>query len=92
MWQKLSIRTQLILLMAILLIVIELSTLVLVSWFDHQERRGIAIAQAHALGRSLNNDLLKTLLSPTADVYSDISFRITGFESVDALILFNRIS
>ena len=90
MWQKLSIRNQLIALIAVLLIVIELGTLALVTWFDQQERRTIAVEQANTLGRSLNNDLLKALLSPSADIYSDIVFRITGFKSVDALVLFNK--
>ncbi len=90
MWQKFSIRTQLIVLMTLLLVIVELSTLFLVNWFDQQERRTIAIEQAQTLGRSLNNDLLKALLSPDADVYSDISFRISGFKSVDALILFDE--
>ncbi|NOQ79351.1 MAG: EAL domain-containing protein [Gammaproteobacteria bacterium] len=90
MWQKLSISTQLIALMAVLLIIVELSTLAIVSWFDHQERRTIAVEQAQTLGRSLNNDLLKALLSPDADVFSDISFRISGFKSVDALVLFDE--
>ncbi len=90
MWQRLSIRTQLIALMAVLLIFVEISTLALVSWFDHQERRTIAVEQAQTLGRSLNNDLLKALLSPDADIYSDISFRISGFKSVDALVLFDE--
>ena len=90
MWQKLSIRNQLIALIAILLIFVELSTLALVTWFDHQERRTIAVEQATTLGRSLNNDLLKALISPEADIYSDIAFRISGFKSVDALVLFNE--
>ncbi len=90
MWQKLSIRTQLIALLAVLLIIVEISTLALVSWFDHQERRTLAVQQAQTLGRSLNNDLLKALLSSDADLYRDISFRISGFQSVDALILFDQ--
>ena len=76
--------------MAVLLIIVEISTLAFVSWFDHQERRTIAVEQAQTLGRSLNNDLLKALLTPDADVFSDISFRISGFKSVDALVLFDE--
>ncbi|WP_198263948.1 putative bifunctional diguanylate cyclase/phosphodiesterase [sulfur-oxidizing endosymbiont of Gigantopelta aegis] len=90
MWQKFSIRSQLIILIAILLIVIELGIFLLLTWFDHQERRSIAVAQASTLGRSLNNDLLKALLSPEADIYADIAFRISGFKSVDALVLFDQ--
>jgi diguanylate cyclase (GGDEF)-like protein len=90
MWQKLSIKNQLMILMAVLLTIVEISTLSLVSWFDKQERRTIAMDQAHTLGRSLNNDLLKALLSPRADAFSDITFRIDGFKSVDTLVLYDE--
>jgi len=87
MWQRLSIRTQLTLLMVLLLTVVELATLSLVNWFDTKERQSLAIEQASTLERSLNNDLLKALLNTNADTLSDISFRIEGFKSVDALQL-----
>ncbi len=89
-WKKLSIRTQLIVLMSLLLIIVELTTLLLVTYFDHQERRNIAIEQAETLGRSMNNDLLRALVLPGADTFSDISFRLSGFTSVDALVLYNE--
>ena len=89
-WLKLSIRTQLAVLIAILLIIVELGTLGLVNWFDQKERRTIAIEQAKTLTRSLNNDLLKAILSPSADSYADIAFRISGFMSVDTLILIDK--
>ena len=76
--------------MATLLTIVEIGTLTLVNWFDQRERHTIAIEQAQTLGRSLNNDLLHALLSPGADSYSDIAFRITGFKSVDALLIFNE--
>ena len=38
----------------------------------------------------MNNDLLKVLLNSNVDVLSDISFRIEGFKSVDALQLENN--
>lgn len=90
MWKRLSIRTQLTVLMVILLTIVELGTLSLVSWFDSKERQKIAIEQANTLERSLNNDLLKALISTNADILSDISFRIQGFKSVDALQLYNK--
>ncbi len=89
-WQKLSIRTQLIILMVILLSAVGAGTLLLVSRFDIKERRVLAIEQASALGRSINNDLLKALINTRADTLSDISFRIEGFKSVDALQLYNN--
>jgi len=87
MWKHLSIRTQLTLLMVLLLTFIEIATLSLVNWFDIKERQTLAVEQAMTLGQSLNNDLLKALLNTDADTLSDISFRIEGFKSVDALKL-----
>lgn len=90
MWQRLSIRTQLTLLMLALITLIEIATLGLVIWFDTKERQSLAIEQATTLGHSLNNDLLKVLLNANVDALSDISFRIEGFKSVDALQLENN--
>jgi len=90
MWKRLSIRSQLTLLMLFLLTIVEIATLSLVSWFDVKERQSLAIEQAHTLSRSLNNDLLKALLNNKADVLTDISFRIDGFTSVDALQLYDK--
>jgi len=90
MWRRLSIRTQLMLLMFVLLTFIGGGTLGLVNWFDIKERQTIAIEQADTLGRSLNNDLLGALINTNADGLSDINFRIEGFKSVDAIQLFNH--
>ncbi len=90
MWQRLSIRSQLTLLMVLLLTFIEIATLTLVNWFDIKDRQTLAIEQATTLGQSLNNDLLKALLNSNVDTLSDISFRIEGFKSVDALQLDNN--
>ncbi|MFK5914657.1 MAG: EAL domain-containing protein [Woeseiaceae bacterium] len=89
MWQRLSIRTQLILMMSGLLSIVGLGTLGLVNWFDIKERQSLAIEQADTLGRSLNNDLLNALINTNADTLSNISLRIEGFKSVDALQLYN---
>lgn len=86
-WGKLSIRTQLILLMAALLGGVGIATLGLVNWFDIKERQTIAIEQAQTLGRSLNNDLLNAVVNPEADTFADLTFRVSGFTSVDALVL-----
>jgi len=90
MWQKLSIRSQLTLLMLLLLTIVEIATLSLINWLDIKERQTLSIEQAQTLSRSLNNDLLKALLNNRADILSDISFRIEGFKSVDALQVYNQ--
>lgn len=89
MWQKLSIRAQLMLLMIVLLSSIQLTTVFLINWFDRQERQIIASEQAQTLARSLNNDFLKTILSPTTDNFADLSFRISAYLPVDAVRITN---
>lgn len=89
MWHKLSIRSQLILILALLLSFIEIVTLGFAYWSDIKERRSLAIEQANTLNRALNQDMLKALLNPQAVIYSDLSFRLSGFDSVSALALLN---
>ena len=90
MWKKLSIRAQLTTLLIILLIVTQAATLGLSYWFDSNERRLMSVEEAETLARALNQDLLKAVLTQQADVYSDISFRLTGFHTLDALALKNK--
>jgi signal transduction histidine kinase/CheY-like chemotaxis protein/HPt (histidine-containing phosphotransfer) domain-containing protein len=90
MWNKLSIRAQLLILLALLLSIVQISSLGLAYWFDIKERKSLALEQAETLGRALNHDLLRALLNAQADVYSDISFRLSGFHSVEALAVMNR--
>ena len=73
MWHKLSIRAQLLILLALLLSIVQISSLGLAYWFDIKERKSLALEQAETLGRALNHDLLKALLNPQADVFSDIA-------------------
>ena len=86
-WQSLSIRVQLTLLLGILLIIVQLGSLWVTYWFDIKERKTLAVEQAETLGRALNHDLLKAILNPQAAIYADISFRLTGFHSVNSLSL-----
>ncbi|MFK5984939.1 MAG: EAL domain-containing protein [Pseudomonadota bacterium] len=89
-WNRLSIRTQLIILIVLLLSFIQLGTLSLVFWFDKQARQTIATEQSQTLLHSLNHDLLKALLNSDTDTYADISFRISGFKSVKSLVVLNN--
>lgn len=90
MWQKLSIRAQLTTLLVIFLTAIQAGTLATAYWFDRKERQSMSLEQAGTLGRALNQDLLKAILLPQADTYADISFRLTGFTSVDAVVVKNN--
>jgi diguanylate cyclase (GGDEF)-like protein len=89
MWQRLTIRAQLVLLIIGLVSAIQLTTLLLINWFDRQERQTIALEQAQTLAKSLNNDFLKTILSPTTDNFAELSFRIAAYIPVDAVRISN---
>lgn len=89
MWHKISIRTQLVILLSLLLTAVQVGTFGLAYWFDIKERKSLAIEQTETLSRTLNHDLLKALLSQNAAAYSDISFRLSAFEPVSALALLN---
>ena len=82
MWHKLSIRWQLIILLSLVLSVVGAVTLGLTYWFDIKERKPLALEQVDTLSRALQHDLVKALVNPQADVYSDISFRLSGFETL----------
>lgn len=90
MWHKVSIRTQLVIIMTLLVTLIQIATLVSVNQIDTQEREAFAIEQAENLTRSLNNDLLKLVLNPVASTFSDINFRVSGFDDVANLIVLNE--
>ena len=89
-WKKLSIRLQLMILLVALLSVIELGTLYLVHWFDAKERKILATELAQNLLHSLNQDLLRALISNNTDSFSDISFRISGYPSVRSLLVLDQ--
>ena len=90
MWNKLGIRTQLVILISVLITAVQLGTLSLTYWIDIKERQSLAIDQTTTLGKALNHDLLKALLVQNASTYSDISFRLSAFDSVSTLFLLNN--
>jgi len=92
MWAKLSLKSQLILIMTFLVIVIEASTLFIVERLYKQDREHQAIEQAKTLVKSLNNDLLKVIISSNADQFSDINYRLTGFKNLDGLVVYDNKS
>ena len=89
MWRKLSIRTQLFALTALMLLGISVLTLSLTLWLDQKERQALAIELSHTLNKSMSHDMLKALISNETDVFSDLSFRLSQFKSVDRVLLYN---
>jgi diguanylate cyclase (GGDEF)-like protein len=89
MWQGLSIRNQLVVMVATLLTLMTLLALALTYWLDVRERQAMAVEQAATLHRALSQDLLKTLIDPSVDQHANMSFRLAGFEPLEALMLFD---
>lgn len=89
MWHKISIRWQLIALMSLALVLVMLSILLTDYFSDIKQRKALALEQAATLSHALEQDLVRAILDPKADTYSDISFRVSGFESVMMLSVFN---
>ncbi len=88
MWKKISIRWQLIALLSLALILVQISTLSLDYLSDIEQRKTLAIEQAETLSFALQHDLVRAVIDPKADTFSDISFRVSGFESVVMLSVF----
>jgi diguanylate cyclase (GGDEF)-like protein len=89
MWNKFSIKVQLIIFMSLIVVAVEVATLFFVLKIQKEENNKNAITEANAITKSLNNDLLKYLLAPSADMLSDINFRLSAFEKIDAMVLFD---
>jgi len=90
MWNKISIRRQLILLITLALIIVELGTLMLNYSTDVDIRKNLAVEQAETLSHALQHDLVRAVIDAKADTYSDISFRISGFDLVSMLSVFDK--
>lgn len=89
MWNRLKIRTQLIIIMTFIIIVVEIKTLFSILEIQKEENIKNSIDEATAITQSLNNDFLKYILNPNADTLSDISFRLSAFKKIKGVILFD---
>ncbi|MAC83094.1 MAG: diguanylate cyclase [Arcobacter sp.] len=90
MWNGFRIKTQLIVFMTIIVIVVEASTLFFILNVQKKENQQNAITQTNAITQSLNNDLLNFILNPNADVLSDITFRLSAFKEIRGVILYDE--
>jgi diguanylate cyclase (GGDEF)-like protein len=89
MWKQVSIRWQLIALMSTALILIQAALFAMDYLSDKNQRKQLSIEEAKTLSHALQHDLVKAVIAPRADTYSDISFRVSGFESVMMLAVLN---
>lgn len=82
MWNKLSIKLQLIVSMSFIIIAVEASTLYLILNLQKKETQETAINEANNISASLNNDFLKYLFAPSADSLADITYRLSAFDII----------
>ena len=87
MWNKFNIKIQLTIFMVVIICVVELSTLYFVNQYQKKENKKNALMEVDTITKSLNNDLIKIIFNPSADVVSDITYRLTAFSKVKGLIL-----
>jgi len=89
MWSKLSIKLQLIIFMTLVVTIVEISTLFIIHNLQKIESQKNAVTEVDTITKSLNNDLLKVILNPSADMLSDITYRLSAFTKVNGLVLYN---
>ena len=87
MWNKFNIKLQLTIFMVVIICVVEISTLYFVNQYQKKENKENALVEVNTITKSLNNDLIKIILNPHADVVSDITYRLTAFNKVKGLLL-----
>jgi len=87
MWNRFSIKIQLIIFMTVLISIVEISTLLVVLNIQKKDSQNNAILDANTITKSINNDLLKIILNPSTDMLADITFRLSAFKKIDGLIL-----
>jgi len=92
MWQKLSIKWQLVLFITLVVTLVEISTLYTVFKLQKVQNREIATSQIEAISKSLNNDFLNVILNPTTDSFADISYRLSAFSDVIGVVLVNDVN
>lgn len=76
--------------MTIIIILVEIKTLFFMLKIQEKENTQNAIIEATAITQSLNNDFLKYILTPDADILSDISFRLSAFKKIKGIILYDE--
>ena len=87
MWNRFSIKIQLIIFMTLVVSIVEISTLLVILNIQEKDSKNNSIIDANTISKSLNNDLLKAILNPNADMLADITNSLSAFKKIDGLIL-----
>jgi len=89
MWNRFSIKVQLIVFITLVVTLVEISTIFIVLQIQKQETQNNAINDARIIAKSLNNDFVKIIINPTADMLSDLTFRLSAFKKINGVILYD---
>lgn len=87
MWHKFSIRIQLSILTSLLLLLVMFATTSLTAWLDYKQRQTLALGIAETVNKSLQQDMLKALVSQSADEVSDLSFRLSSYTAIKEVFI-----
>jgi len=90
MWNKFSIKVQLILFMTLVVTVVELSTLLMIHHLQKIDAHEKTILEVDTITKSLNNDILKFILNPSTDMLSDITYRLSAFKKIRGFVLYDN--
>lgn len=89
-WNSLSIRTQLVIFMTLLVTILEAGSLLVINQLDKKESERHALDIVRTVSISLNNDLIKAPLAPNADTFADINSRIAGFSEIKGMLILDE--
>ena len=89
MWNKLSIKWQLILFMTLVVTLVEISTLLVVLNFQHKDSQENAITQVTTVTNSLKKDFLEVIFSSSTDKLADIKHRLGAFNEINGIVLYD---
>ena len=89
MWNKLSIKWQLILFITLIITFVEISTLLVILNFQHKDSRANAVSEVTTITNSLKKDFLEVIFSSTTDKLSDIKYRLSAFKKVNGVVLYD---
>ena len=75
--------------MTLVVTLVEISTLIIIHNMQQHDSKENAILEVQTITKSLNNDFLQVILNPTTDTLADVSYRLSAFQKVNGIILFN---
>jgi len=73
--------------MTLVISIVEISTLFVILDLQKKDSQNNSIIDANTITKSLNNDLLKVMFNPNADMFSDITYRLSAFKKIEGLVL-----